>query len=155
MKKEKIIIILLMVILAITLIIMYTMKTNKNLNTNEKFINYEGDILTMPYGRSDIDLYADGTIWAKSVEKGKAKEKITDEDMERLKEKLKEIDYMNLKDEYNVYGNGNYEEITINFDGNKKQIRLNYIMSRYDSTNEPKELNEFMRLLKETIYEKE
>lgn len=155
MKKGKIIIILLMVILAITLIIMYIMKTNKNLNTNEKFINYEGDILTMPYGRSDIDLYADGTIWAKSVEKGKAKEKITDEDMERLKEKLKEIDYMNLKDEYNVYGNGNYEEITINFDGNKKQIRLNYIMSRYDSTNAPKELNEFMRLLKEAIYEKE
>lgn len=154
MKKGKIIIIVLIVVVAVTLITMYTIKTNKSLNTNEKFINYEGDILTMPYGRSDIDLYADGTIWARSVEKGNVKEKITDEDMERLKEKLKEIDYMNLKDEYNVYGNGNYEEITINFDGNKKQIRMNYIMSRYDSTNAPKELNEFMRLLKDIMYEK-
>lgn len=155
MKKGKIIIIVLIVILAIILITMYTIKTNKNLNTNEKFISYEGDILEIPYGRSDIDIYSDGKIWAKSIEKGKVKEKITNEDMERLKEKLKEIDYMNFKNEYNVYGNGNYEEITINFEENKKQIRFNYIMSRYDSTNAPKELNEFMRLLKEAIYEKE
>ena len=73
---------------------------------------------------------------------------------DKLKEKLKEIDYMNLKEQYNVYGTGNYEEITINLDGNKKKIRLDYIMSRQDSTNLPKELNEFMRLFKETIYEK-
>ena len=155
MNKKKIIAIILFIIITIILIIIYTMKMNKNLNTNEKFISYEGDILEMPYGRSDIEIYLDGTIWAKSVEYGKAKEKITDEDMEKLKEKLKEIDYMNLKDEYNVYGNGNYEEITIKLDGNKKTIRLNYIMSRYDSTNAPKKLNEFMRLLKEAMYETE
>ena len=74
--------------------------------------------------------------------------------LEEIKEKLKEIEYMNLKNEYNVYGKGNYEEITINFEENKKQIRFNYIMSRYDSTNAPKELNEFMRLLKDIMYEK-
>lgn len=152
--KKKIIIIALTII-AIAFIITYTIKTNKNLNTNEKFISYEGDILAMPYGRSDIEIYSDGTIWAKTVEYGKVKAKIAEEDLEKLKEKLKEIDYMNLEKQYNVYGQGNYEEITINFDGNKKQIRLNYIMSRYDSTNSPKELNEFMKLLKEAIYEKE
>ena len=97
MKKGKIIIIVLIVVVAVTLITMYTIKTNKSLNTNEKFINYEGDILPLPYGRSDIDIYSDGKIWAKSIENGKVKEKITDEDMERLKEKLKEIDYMNFK----------------------------------------------------------
>lgn len=155
MKKKKIVIIALIVILAIVLIIMYTIKTNKNLSTNEKFISYEGDILEMPYGRSDIEIYSDGTIWAKSVEYGKAKKQIAEEDLQKLKEKLKEIDYMNLEKQYNVYGKGNYEEITINLDGNKKQLRLNYIMSRYDSTNAPKELNEFMKLLKEAIYEKE
>ena len=154
MKKGKIIIIVLIVVVAVTLITMYTIKTNKSLNTNEKFINYEGDILPLPYGSSDIDIYSDGKIWAKSIENGKVKEKITDEDMERLKEKLKEIDYMNFKNEYNLYGKGNYEEITINFEENKKQIRFNYIMSRYDSTNAPKELNEFMRLLKDIMYEK-
>ena len=78
----------------------------------------------------------------------------TSEEIEKLKEKLKEIDYMNLKEQYNVYGTGNYEEIAINLEGNKKKIRLDYIMSRQDSTNLPKELNEFMRLFKETIYEK-
>lgn len=154
MKKGKIIIIVLIVILAITLITMYTIKTNKNLNTNEKFINYEGDILPIPYGRSDIDIYSDGKIWAKSVEYGKTKKEILEEDLEKLKEKLKEIDYMNLEKTYNVYGNGNYEEITINLDGNKKKIRFNYIVSRYDSTNAPKELKEFMRLLKDVMYEK-
>ena len=79
---------------------------------------------------------------------------LTKEEIEKLKEKLKEIDYMNLKEQYNVYGTGNYEEIAINLEGNKKKIRLDYIMSRQDSTNLPKELNEFMRLFKETIYEK-
>lgn len=84
----------------------------------------------------------------------KPKKEIASEEIEKLKEKLKEIDYMNLKEQYNVYGTGNYEEIAINLEGNKKKIRLDYIMSRQDSTNLPKELNEFMRLFKETIYEK-
>ena len=108
----------------------------------------------MPYGTSDIDLYEDGTIWARSVEYGKTKNKISKEDLEELKKKLKDIDYTSLENQYNIYGEGNYEEIIINLDGETKTIRLNYIMSRYDSTNLPKELNEFMRLFKEKIYEK-
>lgn len=60
---------------------------------------------------------------------------------------------MNLKKEYNVYGDGAYEEIIIKIDGQEKKIRLNYIMSRYDSTNLPKELSEFMKIFKQTIYE--
>lgn len=153
-KIKKIIITILLIVISITMIVIYTIKTNGQLNTTEKFIEYDGDIMAIPYGRSDIDVYADGKIWAKSVEYGKAKKEIASEEIEKLKEKLKEIDYMNLKEQYNVYGTGNYEEIAINLEGNKKKIRLDYIMSRQDSTNLPKELNEFMRLFKETIYEK-
>lgn len=153
-KRIKTILVILLLIMFIVLVILYTVKTNKNLSTTEKFIRYNGDILAMPYGTSDIDIYADGTIWAKSVEYGKVKNKITEEELEKLKNKLKEIDYMNLENQYNVYCEGNYEEITINMEGNEKKIRLNYIMSRYDSTNVPKSFNEFVRLLKETIYEK-
>lgn len=129
------------------------MKSNNNLNTNEIFIRYRSDILPSSFSTSDIDVYADGSIWAKSVENGNAKKQISPEDLEMLKEKLREIDYMNLEKEYNVYGEGSYEEIIIKIDGNEKKIRLNYIMSRYDSTNLPKELSEFMRLFKQTIYE--
>ena len=154
MKKKKILIILVLIIIAITFIIIYTIKNVPKLSTTEKFISYTGDILAMPYGTSDIDLYEDGTIWARSVEYGKTKNKISKEDLEELKKKLKDIDYTSLENQYNVYGEGNYEEIIINLDGETKKIRLNYIMSRYDSTNLPKELNEFMRLFKEKIYEK-
>ena len=154
MKKKKILIILVLIIIAITFIIIYTIKNVPKLSTTEKFISYTGDILAMPYGTSDIDLYEDGTIWARSVEYGKTKNKISKEDLEELKKKLKDIDYTSLENQYNVYGKGNYEEIIINLDGETKTIRLNYIMSRYDSTNLPKELNEFMRLFKEKIYEK-
>lgn len=154
MKKKKILIILVLIIIAITFIIIYTIKNVPKLSTTEKFISYTGDILAMPYGTSDIDLYEDGTIWARSVEYGKTKNKISKEDLEELKKKLKDIDYTSLENQYNVYGEGNYEEIIINLDGETKTIRLNYIMSRYDSTNLPKELNEFMRLFKEKIYEK-
>ena len=154
MKKKKILIILVLIIIAITFIIIYTIKNVPKLSTTEKFISYTGDILAMPYGTSDIDLYEDGTIWARSVEYGKTKNKISKEDLEELKKKLKDIDYTSLENQYNIYGEGNYEEIIINLDGETKTIRLNYIMSRYDSTNLPKELNEFMRLFKEKIYEK-
>ena len=154
MKKKKILIILVLIIIAITFIIIYTIKNVPKLSTTEKFISYTGDILAMPYGTSDIDLYEDGTIWARSVEYGKTKNKISKEDLEELKKKLKDIDYTSLENQYNIYGEGNYEEIIINLDGGTKTIRLNYIMSRYDSTNLPKELNEFMRLFKEKIYEK-
>lgn len=154
MKKKKILIILVLIIIAITFIIIYTIKNVPRLSTIEKFISYTGDILAMPYGTSDIDLYEDGTIWARSVEYGKTKNKISKEDLEELKKKLKDIDYTSLENQYNIYGEGNYEEIIINLDGETKTIRLNYIMSRYDSTNLPKELNEFMRLFKEKIYEK-
>ncbi len=154
MKKKKILIILVLIIIAITFIIIYTIKNVPRLSTTEKFISYTGDILAMPYGTSDIDLYEDGTIWARSVEYGKTKNKISKEDLEELKKKLKDIDYTSLENQYNIYGEGNYEEIIINLDGETKTIRLNYIMSRYDSTNLPKELNEFMRLFKEKIYEK-
>lgn len=153
MKKKKIFIIVLAIILAITFIIIYVIKSNNNLSTSELFIKYRSDILPFPNGSSDIDIYADGTIWAKSVEYGKVKKQISQEDLDILKEKLIEIDYMNLEKEYNVYGSGSYEEIIINIDGNTKTIRLNYIMSRYDSTNLPKGLNEFMRLFKQKIYE--
>lgn len=154
MKKKKILIILVLIIIAITFIIIYTIKNVPRLSTTEKFISYTCDILAMPYGTSDIDLYEDGTIWARSVEYGKTKNKISKEDLEELKKKLKDIDYTSLENQYNIYGEGNYEEIIINLDGETKTIRLNYIMSRYDSTNLPKELNEFMRLFKEKIYEK-
>ena len=154
MKKKKILIILVLIIIAITFIIIYTIKNVPRLSTTEKFISYTGDILAMPYGTSDIDLYEDGTIWARSVEYGKTKNKISKEDLEELKKKLKDIDYTSLENQYNIYGEGNYEEIIINLDWETKTIRLNYIMSRYDSTNLPKELNEFMRLFKEKIYEK-
>ena len=154
MKKKKILIILVLIIIAITFIIIYTIKNVPRLSTTEKFISYTGDILAMPYGTSDIDLYEDGTIWARSVEYGKTKNKISKEDLEELKKKLKDIDYTSLENQYNIYGEGNYEEIIINLDGETKTIRLNYIMSRYDSTDLPKELNEFMRLFKEKIYEK-
>ena len=154
MKKKKILIILVLIIIAITFIIIYTITNVPRLSTTEKFISYTGDILAMPYGTSDIDLYEDGTIWARSVEYGKTKNKISKEDLEELKKKLKDIDYTSLENQYNIYGEGNYEEIIINLDGETKTIRLNYIMSRYDSTNLPKELNEFMRLFKEKIYEK-
>lgn len=154
MKKKKILIILVLIIIAITFIIIYTIKNVPRLSTTEKFISYTGDILAMPYGTSDIDLYEDGTIWARSVEYGKTKNKISKEDLEELKKKLKDIDYTSLENQYNIYGEGNYEEIIINLDGETKTIRLNYIMSRHDSTNLPKELNEFMRLFKEKIYEK-
>ena len=87
--------------------------------------------------------------------KGKVKNQITEEEVNKLKEKLREIDYNNLNKEYNVYGNGNYEEIKINMDGSSKDIKFNYIVARYDSSNLPKELSEFMRLLKQTIYETE
>lgn len=150
---KKIFIIILAIILIITFIIIYVMKSNNNLNTNEIFIRYRSDILPSSFSTSDIDVYADGSIWAKSVESGNAKKQISPEDLEMLKEKLREIDYMNLEKEYNVYGEGSYEEIIIKIDGNEKKIRLNYIMSRYDSTNLPKELSEFMRLFKQTIYE--
>ena len=128
------------------------MKSNNNLNTNEIFIRYRSDILPSSFSTSDIDVYADGSIWAKSVENGNAKKQISPDDLEMLKEKLREIDYMNLEKEYNVYGKGSYEEIIIKIDGNQKMIRLNYIMSRYDSTNLPKELSEFMRVFKQSIY---
>ena len=154
MKKKKILIILVLIIIAITFIIIYTIKNVPRLSTTEKFISYTGDILATPYGTSDIDLYEDGTIWARSVEYGKTKNKISKEDLEELKKKLKDIDYTSLENQYNIYGEGNYEEIIINLDGETKTIRLNYIMSRYDSTNLPKELNELMRLFKEKIYEK-
>lgn len=154
MKKKKILIILVLIIIAITFIIIYTIKNVPRLSTTEKFISYTCDILAMPYGTSDIDLYEDGTIWARSVEYGKTKNKISKEDLEELKKKLKDIDYTSLENQYNIYGEGNYEEIVINLDGETKTIRLNYIMSRYDSTDLPKELNEFMRLFKEKIYEK-
>ena len=104
------------------------MKSNNNLNTNEIFIRYRSDILPSSFSTSDIDVYADGSIWAKSVENGNAKKQISPEDLEMLKEKLREIDYMNLEKEYNVYGEGSYEEIIIKIDGNEKKIRLNYIM---------------------------
>lgn len=129
------------------------MKSNPNVNTNEVFIRYRSDILSSSFGISDIDIYADGNIWTKSLESGKTKQQISEEDLEKLKEKLRDIDYMNLEKEYNVYGDGAYEEIIINMDGNEKKIRLNYIMSRYDSTNLPKQLSEFMRLFKQAIYE--
>ena len=69
--------------------------------------------------------------------------------------KMEAIKIINLNKEYNVYGNGNYEEIKINMDGSSKDIKFNYIVARYDSSNLPKELSEFMRLLKQTIYETE
>ena len=65
------------------------------------------------------------------------------------------VDLYEIDKEYNVYGNGNYEEIKINMDGSSKDIKFNYIVARYDSSNLPKELSEFMRLLKQTIYETE
>lgn len=154
MKKKKIFLIILAIILFITFIIIYVIKNNNNVNKSEVFIKYRSDIVTTSFKSSDIDVYADGNIWAKSVESGKVKKQISTEDLEMLKEKLIEIDYMNLEKEYNVYGNGSYEEIIIKLDGNEKKIRLNYIMSRYDSTNLPKELSEFMRLFKQAIYEK-
>ena len=153
MKKKKIFIMLLIFILFVTFIVIYVIKSNNNLNTNELFIEYHADILASSFGTSDINVYADGNIWAKSVERGKVKKQISAEEMEKLKEKLVEIDYMNLKKEYNVYGDGAYEEIIIKIDGQEKKIRLNYIMSRYDSTNLPKELSEFMKIFKQTIYE--
>ena len=153
MKKKKIFIMLLIFILFVTFIVIYVIKSNNNLNTNELFIEYHADILDSSFGTSDINVYADGNIWAKSVERGKVKKQISAEEVEKLKEKLVEIDYMNLKKEYNVYGDGAYEEIIIKIDGQEKKIRLNYIMSRYDSTNLPKELSEFMKIFKQTIYE--
>lgn len=154
MKKKKIFLIILATILFITCIIIYVMKSNNNVKSGEIFIKYRSDILPSSFKSSDIDIYADGNIWARSVESGKVKKQISQEDLEMLKEKLREIDYMNLDKEYNVYGEGSYEEIIIKIDGNQKMIRLNYIMSRYDSTNLPKELSEFMRLFKQSIYEK-
>lgn len=153
MKKKKIFLIILAIIIFIIFIIIYVMKTNNKLTTGERFIRYRSDILALPYGSSDIDIYADGAIWAKSVEYGKAKNEISEEDLKKIKEKLIEIDYMNLEKQYNVYGKGTYEEIIINIDGNEKKIRLNYIMSRHDATNLPKGLNEFMKLLKQAMYE--
>lgn len=153
MSKKKIFLIVLVIILFITFIIIYVVKSNNKLTTSERFIRYRSDILALPYGSSDIDIYADGTVWAKLVEYGKAKSQISEEDLQKLKEKLIEIDYMNLEKEYNVYGKGSYEEIIINVDGSEKKIRLNYIMSRHDSANLPKGLSEFMKLLKQAMYE--
>ena len=82
-KIKKIIITILLIVISITMIVIYTIKTNGQLSTTEKFIQYDGDVMAMPYGRSDIDVYADGKIWAKSVEYGKAKKEITSEDVMR------------------------------------------------------------------------
>ena len=89
MRKRRIITIVLIILLVIVGIIIYTLKVNKDLKTKDRFIMYEGDILPIPYGRSDIDIYSDGKIWAKSVEYGKTKKEILEEDLEKLKEKLK------------------------------------------------------------------
>lgn len=121
MKKKKIFIIVLATILFITFVIIYVMKSNKNVNTSEIFIKYRSDIVPASFKFSDIDIYADGSIWAKSVESGKVKSKISPEDLEMIKEKLIEIDYANLEKEYNVYGEGAYEEIIIKIDGNEKK----------------------------------
>ena len=149
------IIIVAIIIIAFAIYSALQNQPQEDISKSTLFINYTGDILALPYGSSDINIYDDGKIWARSVEKGKVKNQITEEEVNKLKEKLREIDYNNLNKEYNVYGNGNYEEIKINMDGNTKDIKFNYIVARYDSSNLPKELNEFMRLLKQTIYETE
>lgn len=157
MNKKKVILIIIVAIIIIAFAIYSALQNQpqEDISKSTLFINYTGDILALPYGSSDINIYDDGKIWARSVEKRKVKNQITEEEVNKLKEKLREIDYNNLNKEYNVYGNGNYEEIKINMDGNTKDIKFNYIVARYDSSNLPKELNEFMRLLKQTIYETE
>ena len=79
------------------------MKSNPNVNPNEVFIRYRSDILSSSFGISDIDIYADGNIWTKSLESGKTKQQISEEALEKLKEKLRDIDYMNLEKEYRNY----------------------------------------------------
>ena len=157
MNKKKVILIMIVAIIIIAFAIYSALQNQpqEDISKSTLFINCTGDILALPYGSSDINIYDDGKIWARSVEKGKVKNQITEEEVNKLKEKLREIDYNNLNKEYNVYGNGNYEEIKINMDGSSKDIKFNYIVARYDSSNLPKELSEFMRLLKQTIYETE
>lgn len=152
--KKKIIFIVLIVILIIVLVVI-SMKKNdiSRFTTREIFISYRGDTLSFPYGESDFEVYSDGNIWIRSVEKGKVKRSISDEELETLKEKLIEIDYMSLGDEYNLYGTGNFEEITINIDGNKKKIKLNYVISRDDAKNAPEKLKGFLKLFKQIVYE--
>lgn len=75
-KIKKIIITILLIVTSITMIVIYTIKTNGQLNTTEKFIEYDGDIMAIPYGRSDIDVYADGKnlgkiSWIWKSQKGK------------------------------------------------------------------------------------
>ena len=136
MNKKKVILIIILAIIIIAFAIYSALQNQpqEDISKSTLFINYTGDILALPYGSSDINIYDDGKIWARSVEKGKVKNQITEEE---------------------VYGNGNYEEIKINMDGSSKDIKFNYIVARYDSSNLPKELSEFMRLLKQTIYETE
>ena len=71
MKKKKIFLIILATILFITCIIIYVMKSNNNVKSGEIFIKYRSDILPSSFKSNDIDIYADGNIWARSVESGK------------------------------------------------------------------------------------
>ena len=78
MNKKKVILIIIVAIIIIAFAIYSALQNQpqEDISKSTLFINYTGDILALPYGSSDINIYDDGKIWARSVENGKFKNKI-------------------------------------------------------------------------------
>ena len=148
MKKElKIMIGIALVVIIIAIVAAIYLYISKNIH-GDVLVEYrsvdDGDLSTVIV---DFKLYEDGTIEVKSPGNYKFKEKIKEIEVKQIKEKLKEINYMNLPDEVILLGTNLTIKTTLRLDGQEKVVRLLYDLEKGNDYYPPYKIEDFYLLL--------